>query len=87
MLPLLLSVSFEWNHDLHAGSNSTGYDLVSIIAPVSQQCSGSDPLYQVHSFFAISSGTLCNKYSDRQTICIPGKVNLGVEPPFVRLMS
>ena len=31
--------------------------------------------------------TLCDKYSDRHTICIHGKVNLGIEPPFVRLMS
>ena len=44
-------------------------------------------LDQMDSFFAISSGTLCNKYSDRHTICIHGKVNFGIEPPFVRLMS
>ena len=36
---------------------------------------------------AIRSGTLCNKESDRHTMRIHGQVYLGVEPPFVRLIS
>lgn len=87
ILPLLFSVTFGWNNNFHTGSNSIGNDGIGIIAPVGQQRPRGYSLYQVNSFFAISSGTLCNKYSDRHTICIHGKVKLGIEPPFVRLMS
>ena len=84
---LLFSATFGWNHDLYPSGSDIGNDFVSIITPVSQQRPCGYSLYQVNSFFAIRSGTLCNQYSDRHTICIHGKVKLGVEPPFVRLMS
>ena len=62
-------------------------NLIGVISPICQQYLSRYALNQVNSFFAISSGTLCDKYSDRHTICIHGKVNLGIEPPFVRLIS
>ena len=73
ILPLLLAISFSRNDDIHSSISGISNDLIGVT--------------QVNSFFAISSGTLCDKYSDRHTICIHGKVNLGIEPPFVRLMS
>lgn len=42
---------------------------------------------KVYSLLAISSGTFCNNGSNRHTRRIYGKVNLGVEFPFVRLIS
>ena len=42
---------------------------------------------KVYSLPAISSGALCDNRSDRHTRRIHGKVNPGVEPPFVRLIS
>lgn len=87
VFPLFFAISLRWNDDLHPGGHGVGNDFVRIITPISQQCFGGYSLDQMDSFFAISSGTLCNKYSDRHTICIHGKVNFGIEPPFVRLMS
>lgn len=87
LISLFLAVSLGWNHNFHARTVSIGNDLIGIISPVRQQYFSRYALNQVNSFFAISSGTLCDKYSDRHTICIHGKVNFGIEPPFVRLMS
>ena len=87
ILPLLFAISFGRNYNIHLDTSSIGYDLVRVVPPISQQCLCRYPLDQVNSFFAISSGTLCDKYSDRHTICIHGKVNFGIEPPFVRLIS
>lgn len=87
VIPLLFVVALGWNDNLHTSFGSKGNDGIGIIAPVGQQCPRGDSINQVNSFFAISSGTLCDKYSDRHTICIHGKVNFGIEPPFVRLIS
>ena len=85
--PAVLS-DFVWPEDnFHPNSNGIGgigNDLVGIIPPISQQSSGGYSLNQVNSFFAISSGTLRDQYSDRQTTCIYGKVNFGIDPSFVR---
>ena len=90
-IPVIISLFFAvflgWNHNFHARIMSISNDLIGIIPPIRQQYFSRYALDQVNSFFAISSGTLCDKYSDRHTICIHGKVNLGIEPPFVRLMS
>ena len=87
VLLLFFTVSFWWNHHFHSSGNGIGNDFIGIMPPISQQCFGRYALNQMDSFFALSSGTLCNKYSDRQTICIHGKMNFGIEPPFVRLIS
>ena len=87
IIPLFFAVSFWRNHHFHSGGNRVGNDFIRIITAIRQQCFSRYPLNQVNSFFAISSGTLRDKYSDRHTICIHGKVNFGIEPPFVRLMS
>ena len=79
VFPLFFAISLRWNDDLHPGGYGVGNDFVRIITPISQQCFGGYSLDQMDSFFAISSGTLCNKYSDRHTICIHGKVNFGCE--------
>ena len=87
ILPLFFSVPFGRNHNLYPGSECIGNDLICIIGPVSQRCSGGYALYQMCRFFAICFGALCNQDSDCHAICVNGKMNLGVEPPFVRLMS
>lgn len=87
ILPLLLAISLSWNDDIHSSISGISNDLIGVIPTIGQQCFRRYSINQVNSFFAISSGTLCDKYSDRHTICIHGKVNLGIEPPFVRLMS
>ena len=87
ILPLLLAISFSRNDDIHSSISGISNDLIGVIPTIGQQCFRRYSINQVNSFFAISSGTLCDKYSDRHTICIHGKVNLGIEPPFVRLMS
>lgn len=61
-------------------------DFIGIISTVRQQAVCFYSVDKLHSFFAISSGTFCNKDSDRHTIRIHGKVNFSIEPPFVRLM-
>ena len=85
--PLLFAISLGRNDNIHPRVSSIGYDLVGVVPAISQRCLCGYSVNQVNSFFAISSGTLCDKYSDRHTICIHGKVNLGVEPSFVRLIS
>ena len=87
ILPLFFSVPFGRNHNLYPGSERIGNDLICIIGPVSQQRPGGYALYQMYRFFAICFGALCNQDSDWHSICVHGKMNLGVEPPFVRLMS
>ena len=87
VIPLFFTISFGGNDNLHSCTSGIGKDLIGVISPVSQQAFCGYSFNQVNSFLAISSGTLCDKYSDRHTICIHGKVNLGIEPPFVRLIS
>ena len=87
IITLFFAVSFWRNDHFHSGGNSVGNDFIRIITAIRQQGIGRYPLDQMDSFFAISSGTFRDKYSDRHTICIHGKVNFGIEPPFVRLMS
>ena len=65
VFPLMLSFSLGWDYDFHLSSLGMGGNRVSIIAPIGQQRTGADSLDQADSFFAISSGTLCDKDSDR----------------------
>ena len=85
--PLLLSVLLGRDDNFHPSGNCVSNDFVRVVATVSQQRFSGYSLNQMHSFLAISSGTLCNKNSDWHTIRIHGQMYFGVEPPFVRDMS
>ena len=84
---LFFSVLLRRNHDDHTVLFGKFYDFVRIVPAIRKKIFCRDVFDQPNSFFAISSGTLCDKYSDRHTKRIHGKVNFGVEPPFVRAMS
>ena len=62
-------------------------DGVGIVTPVGEQIGGAHSLDKSASLRAISGGAFRNKDSDRQTMRIHGQMQLGVEPPFVRLMD
>jgi hypothetical protein len=62
-------------------------DLIRVVSSVSKQRFSGQPIYQVDSFFIVSSGTFCNKNSDWHTMRIHGQMYFGVEPPFVRDIS
>ena len=84
---LYLAILLWRNYSFHSSVLCECNDFIGIICPVGQQRISTYPFNQVDSFLAISSGTRRYKYSDRHTIRIHGKVNFGIEPPFVRLMS
>ena len=83
IVTLFFAVSLGRNHRFHPSRNRIGQDIICVIATVCQQDFRRNTLYQVDSFFAIRSGTFCNKYSDWHTIRIHGQMYFGVEPPFV----
>lgn len=85
--PLHLAVFSRWNDRLHVLVLGLLHNGIAVIALVGQQIIGLNPLNQTLSLRAISSGTFSNKDSDRHTKRIHGQMYLGVEPPFVRLMS
>ena len=60
---------------------------IAVIALVGEQIIGFQSRDQTVSLRAIRCGTLRNKDSERHTMRIHGQMYLGVEPPFVRLMS
>ena len=62
-------------------------ESIAVIATIRQQRVGAQSFDQAASRCAIRRGTLCNKDSDRQTMRIHGQMYLGVEPPWVWLMS
>ncbi len=62
-------------------------ESIAVVATIRQQIVRAQSFDQAASLCAICRGTLCNKDSDRQTMRIHGQMYLGVEPPFVRLMS
>lgn len=84
---LFLTAAFRGNNSRHAAGVRIVNDRLCVVVFIRQQKIRKEPINQVYSFCAISSGTLCDKYSDRHTIRIHGKVNFGIEPPFVRLIS
>ena len=84
---LLLPVLLGRNHNKHSFLFCKLYNLIRIISAISEKMFRRNVFKQSHSFLAIISGTFCDKYSDRHTIRIHGKVNLGVEPPFVWVKS
>ena len=84
---LLLSILLGRDDNVYSGRKRESNDFRCVIAAISQKILGVYSLDKVYSLLAISSGAFCDNSSDRHTRRIHGKVNLGVEPPFVRLIS
>lgn len=84
---LFLTVLLGRDDNVYSGRKRESNDFRCVIAAISQKILGVYSLDKVYSLLAISSGAFCDNRSDRHTRRIHGKVNLGVEPPFVRLIS
>ena len=84
---LFLSVLLGRDDNVYSGRKRESNDFRCVITAISQKILGVYSLDKVYSLLAISSGAFCDNRSDRHTRRIHGKVNLGVEPPFVRLIS
>ena len=84
---LFLTVLLGRDNNVYSGRERESNDFRCVIATISQKILGVYSLDKVYSLLAISSGAFCDNSSDRHTRRIHGKVNLGVEPPFVRLIS
>ena len=79
---------FLWRNDrLHALFSGLLEKGVAVITAVRQQMIGAQSFNQAASLRTIRSGTFCDNSSERHTLRIHGQRYLGVEPPFVRLMS
>ena len=84
---LYLSILLGRDDNVHSGRKRESNDFRCVIATIGQKILGVYSFDKVYSLLAISSGALCDNRSDRHTRRIHGNVNLGVEPPFVRLIS
>ena len=84
---LLLTVFLGRDDNVYSGRKRESNDFRCVIATIGQKILGVYSFDKVYSLLAISSGAFCDNRSDRHTRRIHGKVNLGVEPPFVRLIS
>ena len=87
VFPLFLTVLLGRDDNVYSGRKRESNDFRCVITAISQKILGVYSLDKVYSLLAISSGAFCDNRSDRHTRRIHGKVNLGVEPPFVRLIS
>ena len=84
---LFLTVLLGRDNNVYSGRERESNDFRCVIATIGQKILGVYSFDKVYSLLAISSGAFCDNSSDRHTRRIHGKVNLGVEPPFVRLIS
>ena len=84
---LFLTVLLGRDDNIYSGRKRKSNDFRCVIATICQKILGAYSLDKVYSLLAISSGAFCDNSSDRHTRRIHGKGNLGVEPPFVRLIS
>lgn len=84
---LFLTVLLGRDDNVYSGRERESNDFRCVIATIGQQILGVYSIDKVYSLLAISSGAFCDNRSDRHTRRIHGKVNLGVEPPFVRPIS
>ena len=84
---LYLTVLSGRDDNVYSGRERESNDFRCVIATIGQKILGVYSFDKVYSLLAISSGAFCDNRSDRHTRRIHGKVNLGVEPPFVRLIS
>ena len=85
--PLYRAVFLRRDDHVHALPLRLFKDRVGVVTLVGQKMFCGKPLNQSRSLRAISRGALRDKHSDRHTMRIHGQMYLGVEPPFVRLMS
>ena len=84
---LFLTILLRRDDNVYSGRKRESNDFRCVIATIGQKILGVYSFDKVYSLLAISSGAFCDNRSDRHTRRIHGKVNLGVEPPFVRLIS
>ena len=84
---LFLTVLLGRDNNVYSGRERESNDFRCVIATIGQKILGVYSFDKVYSLLAISSGAFCDNRSDRHTRRIHGKVNPGVEPPFVRLIS
>ena len=84
---LFLTVLLGRDNNVYSGRKRESNDFRCVITAICQKILGAYSLNKVYSLLAISSGAFCDNRSDRHTRRIHGKVNPGVEPPFVRLIS
>ena len=84
---LFLTVLLGRDDNVYSGRKRESNDFRCVIATIGQKILGVYSFDKVYSLLAISSGAFCDNSSDRHTRRIHGKVNLGVEPLFVRLIS
>ena len=84
---LYLSILLGRDNNVYSGRERESNDFRCVIATIGQKILGVYSFDKVYSLLAISSSAFCDNRSDRHTRRIHGKVNLGVEPPFVRLIS
>lgn len=84
---LFLTVLLGRDDNIYSSRKRKSNEFRCVIATICQKILGVYSLDKVYSLLAISSGAFCDNSSDRHTRRIHGKVNLGVEPPFVRLIS
>ena len=84
---LFLTVLLGRDDNIYSGRKHKSNDFRCVIATICQKILGVYSFDKVYSLLAISSGAFCDNSSDRHTRRIHGKVNLGVEPPFVQLIS
>jgi hypothetical protein len=75
------------NHRLGSLRLGLRKDGVRIVAAIRHQMLRFYACDEGWSLRAISGGTFCDNNSERHTMRIHGQMNLGVEPPFVRLMA
>lgn len=81
------SVCSGRDHDVHALTASLLDDRRAVIAFISDQMLCREAFDQAASLRTIRRGTLRKNDSERHTMRIHGQMYLGLEPPFVRLMS
>ena len=84
---LFLTVLLGRDDNVYSGRKRESNDFRCVIATIGQKILGGYSLDKAYSLPAISSGALCDNSSDWHTRRIHGKVNPGVKPPFVRLIS
>ena len=87
VIPLILAIALRRDYHIHPLRDSFFNNCVAVIPFIAKQPLCRKPINQGTSLFTIMDGTRCNKYSDRHTIRIHGKMYFGVEPPFVRSIS
>ena len=75
------------NHRVPAPACGLIDDRIAGIAFIGHQMRCRNPFHQAASLRAICHGTLRDNDSERHTMRIHGQMYLGVEPPFVRLIS